>query len=512
VNGSFFRSMLWLHGWVGLLLGWLLYAIFLTGSATYFRAEISHWMRPELGFSGEARDDAQIAEAAVSRLRSIGAGAERWRITLPSARDPAAEIHLWRKSGAGPSFVHEWLDPATGAPSPARATLGGNFLYYFHFDLQMPSIWGRLLVGFAAIAMLVALISGVVAHKRIFADFFTFRPFAARQRAWLDGHNVAGVLALPFHLVITYTGLVTLMFLYMPWGLRVAYQGQEQAFYAEAGLVTPTPQIGGAAPLAPLAPLLAEARRLWQGGRAGVIDIYRPDDLGTVIELTRDASETLAYRHDKLRFIGPEGRLASQSSPSAAVATQMTMYGLHIARFADGALRACLFACGLAATAMIGTGLVLWSVSARRRETSSVGMFCVERLNLAVILGLPIAVAAYFWANRLLPAADPDRLLNEPIAFFATWLAALLIAFLRWRRTPWRPMLLVAACAYAALPLADAAACRNGEIASYDHVFLGFDIVVAAIGGAFAVIARRLRSQGSREEDVVATPENEPVL
>ena len=39
--------------------------------------------------------------------------------------------------------------------------------------------------------LLVALISGIVTHRRIFADFFTFRRDRSVQRGWLDAHNVA---------------------------------------------------------------------------------------------------------------------------------------------------------------------------------------------------------------------------------------------------------------------------------------------------------------------------------
>ena len=42
------QSMSWLHTWSGLLVGWLLFAIFLTGTTAYYRDEISLWMRPEL--------------------------------------------------------------------------------------------------------------------------------------------------------------------------------------------------------------------------------------------------------------------------------------------------------------------------------------------------------------------------------------------------------------------------------------------------------------------------------
>ena len=86
----------------------------------------------------------------------------------------------------------------------------------------MPPLWGRWIVGTCALVMLVALVSGIVTHRRIFADFFTFRRPRRSQRGWLDAHNVFGVLALPFHLMITYTGLVTLAPMYMPWGVVAA--------------------------------------------------------------------------------------------------------------------------------------------------------------------------------------------------------------------------------------------------------------------------------------------------
>ncbi|WP_326490623.1 PepSY domain-containing protein [Sphingobium sufflavum] len=43
---SFLQSMAWLHGWVGLLPGWLLLLIFLFGTTAFLQQEISAWMRP----------------------------------------------------------------------------------------------------------------------------------------------------------------------------------------------------------------------------------------------------------------------------------------------------------------------------------------------------------------------------------------------------------------------------------------------------------------------------------
>jgi uncharacterized iron-regulated membrane protein len=62
------KSMAWIHGWMGLLAGWILFAMFLTGTASYFRPEITHWMQPELRPQLVAPEDA--AAAAVRYLQA----------------------------------------------------------------------------------------------------------------------------------------------------------------------------------------------------------------------------------------------------------------------------------------------------------------------------------------------------------------------------------------------------------------------------------------------------------
>jgi len=45
---GFRQAMAWLHTWTGLIFGWLLFAIFLTGTMSYFKEEINHWAQPEV--------------------------------------------------------------------------------------------------------------------------------------------------------------------------------------------------------------------------------------------------------------------------------------------------------------------------------------------------------------------------------------------------------------------------------------------------------------------------------
>lgn len=65
----------------------------------------------------------------------------------------------------------------------ARETRGGDFFYRFHFELETAFPWGRWLASIAGMFMLVAIISGIITHKKIFTDFFTFRPGKGGQRS-----------------------------------------------------------------------------------------------------------------------------------------------------------------------------------------------------------------------------------------------------------------------------------------------------------------------------------------
>lgn len=493
------QSMAVLHTWSGLVLGWLLFAVFVTGTMSYYRAEISQWTRPEL----HAGSDIDIApHHALRHLQQIGQGASRWLIDLPGQRDPAIHLAVWRDRNAQPAelprFQRAMLDASTGQPSRARDTQGGDFFYYFHFDLLMPGATGRIIVGIAAMAMLVSILSGVITHRRIFADFFTFRPGRA-QRSWLDAHNATAVLALPYHLMITYTGLLTLMFLYLPFGLEAAYGSKRAAFQAEAsrGIMAP-PAANRAAPLTDLAPLLAQAKVHWGGEDVGRINIYRPNDANARIELVADDGGHVSHHRGKLVFDGATGALLeTDDDVSWAVATERAMYGLHLGRFGGPVLRALFFLSGLAGSAMVATGLVLWLVSRRRKGAIHLGHHLVGRLNIAAIAGLPVAIAVFFWANRLLPVDMVERADAEGWAFFLSWALMLLHAVLRPEAKAWREQFMLAAMLFALLPLLNGLTTERHLLASLpvgDWGMAGMDLGLFGSGlllGAIALYLRR---------------------
>ena len=70
------QSMAWLHTWGGLIVGWLLFVIFLTGSLAVFDQEIDNWMQPEL--PAHHLTDEQAAQRALDYLTQHKAGEKQW--------------------------------------------------------------------------------------------------------------------------------------------------------------------------------------------------------------------------------------------------------------------------------------------------------------------------------------------------------------------------------------------------------------------------------------------------
>lgn len=452
MKNSFRQSMAWLHTWSGLVVGWLLLAIFLTGTASYYRGEITAWMHPEIEAASPASEPDSLRQA-MAWLQDRAPEAGAWLIDLPTERLPVTQV-MWQGAGER-RFNSEWLNPASAEPLPPRKTFGGDFFYGFHFQLSLPPLIGRWIVGIASMAMFIAIVTGVIIHRRIFKDFFTFRP-GKGQRSWLDAHNTLSVLALPFHALITYTGLVTLMFMYVPWGINLVYGNDRGAFFRDVRDFTPpaTPTAEKAA-LVPYSTLIDQARQHWGKGHIARVAINSPGAVNARIELIRDTQDQVSSQPQRLVQDGAGATWTEVvTSTGPAKAFYGVMYGLHLAHFADPLLRALLFVSGLGGSAMIATGLQLWVVK-RRREAAGGLYRRIEGLNVAAILGLPMAMAGFLWANRLVPGDVPGRDVREIQVFFALWLFTFVHAQLRSPRNAWREQALLCCAAFGGLPVLD---------------------------------------------------------
>ena len=496
---GFRQAMAWLHTWTGLIFGWLLFAIFLTGTMSYFKEEISHWSQPEI--RSYPLDAAASLAQAQHYLEANAGKASGWFIRLPSEREPALSVG-WREEGGGGrrGFTNRQLDAQSGEVVQARDSRGGEFFYRFHFQLEMPHPWGRWLSTFCAFIMLLGLVTGIITHKKIFKEFFTFRP-GKGQRSWLDGHNAIGVLVLPFHLMISYSSLVIFMYMVMPAGIMASYDNPRGYFSELSGQPESPRPAGIVAPLASLPALYAKVQEQAPGARLGWIEVQNPGDQNARVNFTRSAADSVAYqRSGSWSFDGITGEPVKRSATEgAAMLVSSTFAGLHMGHYAGPWLRWLYFFFGVAGTAVIGTGLVMWlgkrQLKHAKSDTLPTELRLVEVLNIASMSGLLLGVAAFFWANRLLPVGMEGRAGWEVDCFLLVWALSLPHAMLRPGRRAWAEQLGLGALAFALLPLLNALTTGQGldhSIAVGDWAMAGFDLTALAVGVFLAWAASKM--------------------
>lgn len=432
--------------------GGLLFAIFLTGTLAYFSNEIIAWMHPEIRQENSPRNAVNHAQ---TYLNEHAHSAKNWTIILPAGRFLPTTLY-WRdptEKGRGLKIVK--LDEH-GHEITARDSRGGVFFYRFHFDLHYISVfYARWIVGICAMFMLIAIISGVIIHKKIFKDFFTLQ-FNKGEKSWLNGHTITSVLALPFHLMITYTGLVTLMFMYLSWSISLAMNDREEDLNTINQQTTLPKPTGIVEQMKPFGTLYIDAKSRLGNSNFTSMTVNNPNDKNASVVFSEGATKHLLSDYRTLSYFAATGELISeQAVTNSAELTRRTMISLHSGRFATLLVRWIYFISGIMGSIMIATGLILWS---KKRNKSSIsqnskfGHHLVERLNIVFILGLPIAIASFFAANRLLPLILTERADVETRCFFAGWLFSLLYPIFRGVRNSWRELSLFTGGLFLALP------------------------------------------------------------
>ncbi|MEM6647236.1 MAG: PepSY-associated TM helix domain-containing protein, partial [Bacteroidota bacterium] len=277
---TFRLSMLWLHTWAGVVIGSLLFIIFWMGTLSVFNYDIDRWMMPD------TRIDPPEAFSYDAFAEEVGAflpeGIQEWGLITPRDRIPMA--YLYHRDSTGVFGESVTLDLARMEPIPDQGTLAGTgFIFPFHYSLHLS--WkgiGYWIVGAAAMAMMLLLITGVIVHIRIFKDFFTLRPKKKLPRSTLDLHNLSGVLALPFHFMIALSGVIIFMNIYFPQAAELAYAEEEvprTAFFNEAYDFYTRPATGE--PLAEsfsIDAMVATAAAAWDGIPPYYVRVIHPGD------------------------------------------------------------------------------------------------------------------------------------------------------------------------------------------------------------------------------------------
>lgn len=167
------------HGWLGLLVGGLMYIVCITGTLSVFYQEFERWEQPEVAES-LAYDPAALERALNGFIAQESLRTEHMYLNLPTKEIPRTSVSNEQRGW----FVE--ADGSLGGPVEHEWT---HFLIDTHLYLTLPETFGIVLVS-ALGAMLVGLIvSGLLAHPRLFKDAFHLRLRGSGRLEQVDIHN-----------------------------------------------------------------------------------------------------------------------------------------------------------------------------------------------------------------------------------------------------------------------------------------------------------------------------------
>jgi uncharacterized iron-regulated membrane protein len=525
---------------------------FFFGSLSVFDREIDRWALPETRFEAQTMPSYDEKLAPIfAQIRpeeeELEAARERVGGPLPTEmpvinwgaytthRDPVlsmfAEFAVTNNPNDPDDHVHGHIliDPRSGRILPHdRLNIGRDFFYPMHYSLHLE--WmelGYWIVGIAALVMLAALVSGVVMHRRIFRELFTFRPKKQAQRSALDLHNLTGVVALPFHFVFALSGLTIFAGIYLPVG-ETMFKPQAQAHAMEdakaKGLAFKP--AGVPAPLASVDAMVVEAKRRWEArgmpGEVGFLWISHLGDANSYVSIFRAGSDRVTLVGQGVHFAGPTGAVIFEDPPPTVVGgINDFLTGLHLQHFRHWLLRWFYVLGGLAGCVCIATGFIFF-VEKRKRQHAEQGVSgarWVDAMAVTTVTGMLVATLAILAANRILPVELAHRGEWEKAVFWGAWLLA--FAHALWRTAPVRKAKLAPAWAEQCWVIAvlGVAAVLLNWITTGDHLLrtigrgywpvAGVDLFILGSVALAIVAALRLRRRAAGHAAEADEPEED---
>lgn len=480
VPAPFVRAVLAGHSALGLAFAALIFLVCFSGSAAVFLQEFQRWERPA---------DPIVEAVSPAALQH---GLEEGLRLQPQAKTlflnlPAPGLPRYRLIAYGPAGDKSWALDADGRAVAVREAPWSDFVQDLHIALELPPTWGRFVVGATGVALLSSLISGLLAHPRIFRDAFHLRRGGAKRLQEADLHNRIGVWALPFHVTIALTGaLLGLATIIVGVLALMVFKGDVEKAYAL--FATPEPAHDTRpAPPPNLPVMLATLSRLAPVATVTYVMVEDPRQGGQHINIGVERPRRLsreAYGFDR------SGKLLGGSAYGARNLGERLYSSIgtvHFGWFGGLPVKIAYGLLGAGLTAVTASGVSIWLARRRDKGRPAQGW---ERVWIAAVWSQPLAYAAAALAAQL---GGPTPL----AAWAGATLAALALAARARAESLSRGLRAAGAAVLAMSVVAHAIrwASRSTDPAAWavDLAFLGLALLLVAPEAARLPIVRRRR-------------------
>lgn len=409
------RAVLSGHSVLGIAFAAVIYIVCLSGTLSVFMRDFERWEQPAAPTFPVASNAA--VGRAVAEMGSRTGSDKNFYVLLPSNDFPRLML-----SSGNDADDETWYADANGHLATRAKSPWTDFLVDLHTRLHLPQSLGRFLVGLTGVALLSSLISGILAHPRIFRDAFHMRFGGSRRLEQADLHNRLGVWPLPFHVIVSLTGaLLGLSTVIVGILALLVFRGDSQQVYA---LLAPPAAKEDARPatMPDVAGLIAVARERAAGAQPRQIEIGHWGRRDMRLELSASRPRLIAQQ-DSITF-DAGGRIVAAKQPAGLTVGERILGALgqlHFGWFGGSAVRIAYGLLGLALCVVTSSGITIWL--ARRRDKGRAAP-ALERLWAAIAWGQPLAIATTVPLALLLPDRLPEG------ALVAVWAAVTLLSAL----------------------------------------------------------------------------------
>lgn len=410
VPAGFVRAVLAGHSALGLAFAALIYLVCFSGTVAVFAHEFERWEHPTAPMTQAVAPDA-VQRAMAAGQAQFGAPAEHVFMTLPIPELPRFQLTFDADQGANRKT---WFADASGQLAGRAEAAWTQFMIDLHIYLHLPRSWGMFVVGLTGVALLSSLISGVLAHPRVFKDSFHLRRGGSKRLQEADLHNRIGVWALPFHVLVSLTGaLLGLTTVVVGVLAMVVFQGDMDRVY-EMFLGPHPVDDPRAAPMIDVRPPLAAISQLSPGAIPTYVGVEHPHERGQAVLIIARQPDRLSLG-DNFTFDGQGQLIHTARVDQSTLGEQVlgVLGVLHFGWFGGWPIKVAYGLLGAGLTTVTSSGVAIWL--ARRRDKGRPAPRW-ERVWIATVWSQPFAFGLSLALALLVPGVPP----------LVTWAAATL--------------------------------------------------------------------------------------
>ncbi len=359
-----------LHLWLGLISGVIVFVISLTGCLYVFEAELRGWVERPFTHLETASSEPRLP---VSALHAVGLRALRKATGQPLDSVQYASVSVFTQADRTVLFYaydeaqglyHDvYIHPHTGEILRIK-NLNWDFftiVIELHTRLLLPRAIGHQVVGVSVLIFVVMLATGIVLwwprNKAAIKQRFTIKWTARWRRVNYDVHSVNGFYFFPLALIIAVTGLV--------WSYE--WVGQSIYWVANAGIPVTAyaePQsVGvGESRTTSLADSLLQAMRQ-QHSEAAYYSVDFPSGARATLNVGVYPDESVYYNGSYYSFDQYTGKRIKAEvfdEMSAGEKLRAMNYDIHIGKILGLPGQLLAFAASLAASLLPVTGFLIW--------------------------------------------------------------------------------------------------------------------------------------------------------